>query len=60
MMYFWIIFLGIAIGAVWYFGKEKGGFSFGPKKDNPLDILKHRFANGEIDEKEYEERKAAL
>jgi len=60
MMYFWIIFLVIAIGALWYLGKEKLGFPLGPKKDDPLDILKRRFANGEIDEEEYEERKAVL
>ena len=60
MMYFWIIFLVIAIGGLWYLGKEKLGFPLGPKKDDPLDILKRRFANGEIDEEEYEERKAVL
>jgi putative membrane protein len=56
MMYFWAIFLGIAIGAAVYFGLERGNF----QKDDPVDILKRRFANGEIDEEEYEERKAVL
>jgi putative membrane protein len=30
------------------------------KKENSLDILKKRFARGEIDHKEYEERKAII
>ncbi|MFA6085519.1 SHOCT domain-containing protein [Mucilaginibacter sp.] len=29
-------------------------------KENALEILKRRFANGEIDHKEYEERKAVI
>lgn len=59
MMYFWIILAAIAIAAVWYF--NKGNAPFGsPKKEDPLDILKRRFANGEIGEEEYEERKAVL
>jgi len=60
MMYFWIILLAVAIWAVWYFGKESGSFSFGKKIDTPIDILKHRFAKGEITEEEYEERRAML
>lgn len=30
------------------------------KKDTPLDILKKRFANGEITEKEYYEKKSII
>jgi len=30
------------------------------KKEDPLDMLKRRFGNGEIDEEEYEKRKAIL
>jgi putative membrane protein len=29
-------------------------------RDGPLDLLKKRFARGEIDQKEYQERKAEL
>ena len=60
MMYTWIILLAIVIWAIWYFGEKNGGFSFDKKKDTPLDILKRRFANGEITEEEYEKRKLAL
>jgi putative membrane protein len=61
MMYFWIILAAIAIAVVWYFNKNNGNAPFiSPKKEDTLDILKRRFANGEIDEEEYEERKAVL
>lgn len=30
------------------------------RRDSPLDILKKRFASGEIDQKEYQARKAEL
>jgi putative membrane protein len=32
----------------------------GPKKDDPIQILKIRFANGEISKEEYEESKKIL
>ncbi|MFQ5447107.1 MAG: SHOCT domain-containing protein [Saprospiraceae bacterium] len=60
MMYFWFIFLGTFIAAAAYFVLQKGGFISDQRKEDPLDILKRRFANGEIDEEEYEERKAVL
>ena len=59
MMYFWILLPAIAIAVVWYF--NKGNAPFGSsKREDPVDVLKRRFANGEIDEEEYEERKAVL
>ena len=60
MMYFWIILLAVVIWAVWYFGKRSDGFSFEKKNETPIDILKRRFANGEITEEEYNKRKLAL
>jgi putative membrane protein len=33
---------------------------FGSQRDTPLDTLKHRFARGEIDRAEYEEKKKIL
>jgi len=60
MMYFWII-LVIGIGwAIWKFGKGSNDLTIFQKEEKPLDILKRRFAKGEIDKEEYEERKAEL
>ncbi|MDF1864637.1 MAG: SHOCT domain-containing protein [Saprospiraceae bacterium] len=60
MMFFWIILLVGVIWAIWYFGKEGKKFPFENQKNEPVDILKRRFAKGEIEEEEYEERKAVL
>ncbi len=58
MMYGWIVIIALALIAVWYFNRNK--FDFSTKKEKPLDILKKRFAAGEITSQEYEERKAEL
>ncbi|WP_423856412.1 SHOCT domain-containing protein [Yeosuana marina] len=58
MMFTWIIVLGaIALGIILYAGKN-GNKTL--KKENPLDILKRRYANGEISKEEYEEKKQSI
>ncbi len=41
-------------------GRGKPGGLAAPPSATPLDILKERFAKGEIDKKEYDERRKAL
>ena len=54
-MYIWIIILGIiALGIIIYMGKRENK-TF--KRENPLEILDRRYANGEISKDEYEESK---
>jgi putative membrane protein len=50
----WMFFL------VWIFATPWGIPGERKKKDSPLDILKRRFANGEITKEEYEESKKIL
>jgi uncharacterized membrane protein len=57
-MYGWTIIIALVLIALWYFNRNK--FDFSAKQDKPLDILKKRFATGEISGQEYEERKAEL
>jgi len=57
-MYGWTIIIALVLIALWYFNRHK--FDFSAKQDKPLDILKKRFAAGEISSQEYEERKAEL
>ena len=60
MMYFWIILISTFFIAAALFVLRILDIPAGRKKEDPLDILKRRFANGEIDEIEFEERKAVL
>lgn len=60
MMFFWLILIVCVIWAIWFFGKEGKIFPSENQKDEAIDILKRRFAKGEIEEEEYEERKAVL
>jgi uncharacterized membrane protein len=58
MMFGSIIIIALVLLALWYFNQHKVDFS--TKQEKPLDILKKRFAAGEITSQEYEERKAEL
>jgi putative membrane protein len=56
MLVFWgLIIVGLVLGIRWLVtqGKE-------PRADSPLDILKRRYARGEIDKEEYEAKKRDL
>jgi putative membrane protein len=55
---FWIAILALIAVLVWQYLKHDRGR--GASKDSPLDILKQRYARGEIDKKEYEEKKRGL
>ena len=60
MMFSWILILAICIWAIWYWEKKQNLFSNPTPKNTPVEILKRRFAKGEITEEEYEERRAVL
>lgn len=59
MPIFWIAILGLIIWAivavVGRSGESRGQGS--PKTDSPLEILKQRYARGEISKEEYEQKK---
>lgn len=52
----WIVWVVIII---WIFASPKYA-SYKRKKESPLDILKTRFAKGEIDKEAYEDAKKVL
>lgn len=60
-MFSWLFLLVIIIAAVWYFNKD-GQMSFFNKQQDktPSEILKQRYARGEISKEEYEEQKEVL
>ncbi|MCA1407214.1 SHOCT domain-containing protein [Sinorhizobium alkalisoli] len=64
---FMILFLAVLIAAVVFLSRWAGGPWQGsatphatPSGRTPLDILKERFARGEIDKEEFEERRRVL
>ncbi|AQQ53254.1 hypothetical protein B0X71_09295 [Planococcus lenghuensis] len=62
MMLLWIVIVGIVIyGIVLLIMKpfERKG-NKNEQEDRALDVLRERFARGEIDETEYEEKKRVL
>lgn len=60
-----IVFIAVAVIVVvtlvrWLGGQGHGLPPYSPPTKTPLDILKERFARGEIDKEEYEERRRLL
>lgn len=58
-----VIFFGLLVGAAFVIIRLLGlgsGTRGGAGSDRPLDILRERFARGEIDKAEFEERRKAL
>lgn len=66
MIFFWAVIIIGAILIIRYFTAGHGGISTGQgagsmgSSRDPLEVLKDRYARGEIDTEEYEERKRVL
>lgn len=64
MMMVFLVITGIVVVSIvrWLMGPTHGHapMASGPAEKSPLDILKERFARGEIDKDEYEERRRIL
>ncbi|RFP85559.1 SHOCT domain-containing protein [Rhodobacteraceae bacterium 63075] len=58
MLVFWGIIIALIIFAVKWFNGSQGGGTRG--KRDALDILRDRFASGEIDEEEFDRRRKVL
>ena len=52
--------VGLVVLIVRWLGASGTGSAPIGSEQTPLDVLKHRFARGEIDQKEFEERRRVL
>lgn len=57
MILFWGIVIALIVFAVKWFSDNRGP---GGNRRDALDILRERFASGEIDEEEFDRRRKAL
>lgn len=61
MIVFWAVTIALIVLLVrWLIGSEPLRRAERPEGKTPLDILKERFAKGEIDKDEFEERRKLL
>ncbi|HYL40619.1 MAG TPA: SHOCT domain-containing protein [Candidatus Binatus sp.] len=65
MVLFWVLVVVlIVLGIRWLIRADRnsrlGGPGAGPRPDDPLEILRQRYARGEIDEEEYARRRRTL
>ncbi|MFQ6032847.1 MAG: SHOCT domain-containing protein [Candidatus Zixiibacteriota bacterium] len=61
MMVFWIVVIvGIVFLVKWLIQPGRTGGQAPQKEETPLDILKKRYARGEIDKEEFEQKKKDL
>jgi putative membrane protein len=60
MVWYWIIGAFILAAIVWLISRSFGQNSPDNQSKSALDILKERYAKGEIDKKEFEEKRGHL
>ena len=61
MLIFWAaVIVGIIALVRWLWSQGKGGSSLGIAKESPLDVVKRRYASGEINKEEFEQLKRDL
>jgi len=61
MVLFWgLVIAAIVLGIRWLIRADRRGSHEGPAAPDALEVLRQRYARGEIDEAEYERRRAVL
>jgi putative membrane protein len=60
MLLFWALVIGAIVLAVRWFAASSGGEPTAARRETALDVLKRRYASGEIGRDEFETRKRDL
>lgn len=50
----------IILGIRWLIRQERAAPGAAPREESPIDVLRRRYASGEIDEEEFERRRRTL
>ena len=50
----------IILGIRWFIRQERSAPGAAPREESPIDVLRRRYAAGEIDEEEFERRRRTL
>lgn len=57
---FWLIIIGLVVYAVVSHNKRNTNVNFPEHNDTPLDIIKKRYARGELNKEQFEQMKKDL
>jgi len=60
MIFFWLLFLGLIGTLIWFLIRKGSESTFKPDNESPLEILKRRYARGEIDDEEFRRMKKEI
>lgn len=60
MMFLWVLVLGAIVWGVVYVARNAGQSTQTTLGESPLDVLKRRYAEGEIDREQFEDMRRAL
>lgn len=58
--FWWIFWVVLIVAMVFYWGRRDDSADREGRRQTPHELLRERFAKGEIDTNEYEQRKAVL
>lgn len=57
MVFFWLLILGLIGTLIWFLIRKGSNSPSDSSRESPLEILKKRYARGEIDEEQYRRMK---
>ena len=60
MIFWWVLIIVGIVALIRWLAHSSGGTHEKRECPSPLDVLKERYAKGEVDKKEFEERKRTL
>lgn len=60
MIFFWVLILALVVTLIWFLIRKGGESQPGPTGKSSLEILKERYARGELDEEQYRRMKNDL